>query len=221
MRYRIAFVAVACFIAGVVCTRALGAAQAPQAKPTTMRGTRFTPLTIDRLTPEQRTMVDHILAGPRTSLDGPFNVLLRSPMLGDHAQAFGAEARFNGLPIRISEVAILMTAQWWKSKFEWNAHKAIALQAGLPAAVIDAIHAGRRPASMTPEEAAVYNFTSELREKKRVSDATYATALRLFGEKGVVDLIGTLGYYDLVEMVMDVDLYPRQTDQPDPFPDYR
>jgi len=174
-----------------------------------LRGDRFKPLASEQLTPEQQTMVNDLLSGMRTSLNGPFNVLLRSPEMGNLSQKLGEYLRFRtAVPKRLNEMAILMTAKWWSSQYEWYLHKTLALNAGLNAAVIDAIQAGRRPAPMQPDETVIYEFCTELRDRRRVSDGTFKAALSLLGEKGVVDLVATMGYYDLVSMALNVDRYP-------------
>jgi 4-carboxymuconolactone decarboxylase len=183
-----------------------------------LRGDRFKPLTSAELTPEQQTMVNDLLAGKRTALTGPFNALLRSPEMGNHAQKLGEYLRFrSSVPARLNEMAILMTAKWWSSQYEWYAHRTAALNAGLNATVIDDIHAGKRPAGMRADEAIVYDFCTELRERRRVSDATYKSAVSLLGERGVVDLIAVMGYYDLVSMTLNVDRYPLPDGAPLPF----
>jgi 4-carboxymuconolactone decarboxylase len=188
---------------------AVGAVVAQRSPVLNLAGDRFKPLTYEQLTPEQKTLVDHILSGPRASLGGPFNVLLRSPELGDLAQQLGAYVRFrSSLPRRLNEMAILMVARAWTAQYEWYVHKRAALQAGLSPAIVEAIAAGRRPESMPPEEAAVYDFCRELMESKEVSDPTFAAAVAAFGERGVVDLIGVAGYYHLVSMLLNVDRYP-------------
>ena len=184
-------------------------AQAPSPKDLKLVGDRFKPLTYEQMTPEQKTMVEHLLAGPRAGANGPFNVLLRSPELGDIAQSLGAKVRFNSsLPRALNEMAIIMTARVWTAQYEWYAHKRAALQAGLNPAIVDAIAAGKRPAVMSPSEVAIYDFCDELLNKKQVSDATFAAAIKAFGERGVVDLIGLTGYYQLVSMLLNVDRYP-------------
>ncbi len=191
-----------------------------QMKDLNLRGDRFAPLTLEQLTPEQETMVQDLLAGTRTSLSGPFNALLRSPEMGNHAQKLGEYVRFKtSVPRRLNEMAILMTARFWSSQYEWYAHKSLALEARLDPAVIDGIHAGRRPASMQPDEAVVYDFCTELREGRRVSDPTFAAAVNLLGEKGVIDLIANMAYYDLVSMVLNVDRYPLPAGAALPFPE--
>jgi 4-carboxymuconolactone decarboxylase len=186
-----------------------GVSMAQQTRDLGLRGDRFRPLTWQELTPPQQTMINDLLAGKRTSLGGPFNVFLRSPELGNLAQKLGEQVRFNSsLPPRLNEMAILMTARWWASQYEWHAHEPLAQKAGLSADVIAAVHAGRRPARMQPDETAIYEFATELRERRRVSDATFRNAVKLFGERGVMDLIATMGYYDLVSMTLNVDRYP-------------
>lgn len=183
-------------------------------------GDRFKPLAWEQLTPEQRMMVNDLLAGTRTSLEGPFNALLRSPDMGNLAQKLGEYVRFRtAVPQRLNEMAILLTAKWWSSQYEWHLHKTLALNAGLSAALIDDIQAGRRPARMQPDETVIYDFCAELRERRRVSDPTFKTALNLLGERGVVDLIAAMGYYDLVSMVLNVDRYPLPAGAQSPLPE--
>jgi len=187
----------------------LGIADAQSRPDLNLRGDRFAPLTYERMTPEQKTLTDHVLAGERGTMSGPFNVLLRSPEMGDLAQKFGAHLRFHSsLPSRLNEFAILMTARYWSSQFEWYAHHRYALQAGLSPAVIDAVANGKRPASMQPDEEVVYNFCNELLNTKEVTDATFQAAINRLGERGVVDLVGVVGYYHLVSMLLNIDRYP-------------
>jgi 4-carboxymuconolactone decarboxylase len=184
-------------------------AQRPDPRRIQLRGNRFKPLTYDEMTPAQKMMVEHLIAGPRGGVNGPFNVLLRSPEIGDLGQEFGASTRFkSSLPQRLYELAILVTARHWTAQYEWQAHHRSALQAGLSAAICDAIAAGRRPAAMQKDEEAVYNFVSELLNTKQVSDRTFAAAKNAFGERGVVDIIAVTGWYSTVSMMLNVDQYP-------------
>jgi 4-carboxymuconolactone decarboxylase len=172
-------------------------------------GDRFKPLTYDEMTPAQKTMIDHLLAGERQNLGGPFNVLLRSPEMGDLAQQFGASMRFHAaLPKPALETVIIVTARFWMAQFEWSAHKRAALQAGVSPAVVDAIANGQRPAGMTPDVETAYNFIAELLKTRQVSDPVFLAARNRFGEKGVVDIIGLSGWYSMVSMALNVDRYP-------------
>jgi len=184
-------------------------AQRPDPRSLRLRGDRFKPLTYDEMTPAQKTMIEHLLAGPRAGANGPFNVLLRSPEIGDLGQQFGASTRFkSSLPQRLYELAILVTARHWTSQYEWQAHHRSALQAGLSPAIADAIAQGKRPAVMQKDEEAVYNFSSELLNTKQVSDATFGAVKNALGERGVVDLVAVMGWYGTVSMLLNVDRYP-------------
>jgi 4-carboxymuconolactone decarboxylase len=174
-----------------------------------LRGDRFPPLDYPQLTPEQKSMADHVLKGERRTLDGPFNAMLRSPEMGDLAQQLGAYVRFHSsVPRKLNELAIILTARYWNSQFEWYAHHRYALEAGLSPAIADAVAARKRPASMQPDEESVYNFCTELLNTKQVSDATFNAAKKTLGERGVMDLIAVVGYYHFVSMVLNVDRYP-------------
>ena len=195
--------------AGVTGVLGFAAALALTTPVLNLRGDRFKPLSYEQLTPEQKTMADHVLAGDRGSLNGPYNVLLRSPEMGDLAQKFGAYTRFHSsLSKKLNEFAILMTARFWNSQFEWYAHHKYALDAGLSPAVIEAVAAGKRPTSMQPDEEVVYNLCNELLSTRQVSDATFRAAVNGLGERGVVDLVGVVGYYHLVSMLLNIDRYP-------------
>ena len=195
-----------------IALAALLGAQAPaKPDPKTLqfRGDRFKPLTWDQMTPAQRQMVEDLVAGPRAGANGPFNVLLRSPEMGNIAQKFGASMRFNpDMPRKLNEMAIIITGRYWTAQYEWYAHKRAALDAGLSPAIVDAIQNGRRPAGMSKDEEAVYNFCTEVLNTKHASDATFAAAKNAFGEKGVVDLMGVMSWYQMVSMLLNVDRYP-------------
>jgi 4-carboxymuconolactone decarboxylase len=193
---------------GVVLS-GLALAQAPVPADLQLRGDRFKPLTAKDLTPEQKVMVEHLLSGERGSLNGPFNVTLRSPEMGDQAQKLGVQVRFHtSLPKRLNELAIIMTARFWNAQYEWSAHRKAAQAAGVSPAVIEAIASGRRPTFTDPNEEIVYNFGTELLNKRQVSDAAFKAVVDKFGERGAVDLTGVMGYYCFVSMMLNIDRYP-------------
>lgn len=185
------------------------AKQAPDPRSLVLVGDRFRPLRYDEMTAEQKTMIDHLLAGERGGVRGPFNVLLRSPEVGDRAAEFGGAMRFRtGLPRDVTETIIIMTGRFWMAQYEWNSHKAAALQNGVSPAIVDAIANGKRPTGMKPEMEIAYNLIDELLTSHQVSDATFKAAKDRYGERGVVDMIGLSGWYGLVSMVLNVDRYP-------------
>jgi 4-carboxymuconolactone decarboxylase len=170
-----------------------------------LSGERMPEIPLDKMTSAQRTVADAIMSGPRKGLSGPFNAWLRSPELADHLQKVGEYLRFNtSLDKRVNEMAIIMTAQYWGSTYEWSAHAPLALKAGLDPAIVAAIGAGRKPETMKEDEAIVWEFTTQLRRDHGVDDAIYAKAVDKFGEQGVMDLIAVNGYYDVVSMTLNV-----------------
>jgi len=130
---------------------------------------------------------------------------MRSPDLGHRLQNVGAYVRYKtSLPLKLNEFAILITAREWTSQYEWYAHYPLALKAGLDAKLADELALGQRPSAMTDDEAAVYDFCVQLHRTRNVDDAAFNHALALFGEQGVVDLIGVSGYYTAVSMTLNV-----------------
>ena len=170
---------------------------------------RMPPLPPERQTEAQRQAVEEIVQGPRGAMVGPFFPMLRSPGLLRWVQRAGAYLRYESkLDGRLREMLILMAARHWTQQYEWNAHRDLALKAGLRPEIIAAIAEGRRPAAMAEDEEIAYNFSAELNTNRSVSDATYARAVQKFGEPLVVDMVGLNGYYSLVAMMMNVARTP-------------
>lgn len=154
------------------------------------------------------------LANDDGSLNGPFNALLRTPEVGDAAQTLGALLRFeSSLPGDLREVAILTVAHHWRADYEWFAHAIIAGKEGVDQAAIEAIKAGEEPPGKG-DRAVVQRFVSELLERKRVSEETYAAAVEELGERACVELVVLAGYYCMISGVLnvfEVDMPPGET----------
>jgi 4-carboxymuconolactone decarboxylase len=181
-----------------------------------LRGNRIeTPNNFDRLTPQQKKYVESILSGPRGDISGPLGVMMATPELGDLAQKAIAYSRFAGrdgfssVPPKLNELAILVVAKHWSAEYVWNAHHTAAVRFGVPAEVVEAIRVGKRPPAMEKDVEAVYNFASEFITKREVSDGTLQTAKGVLGgDRGVVDLVGTMGLYQISSMMVALDQTP-------------
>jgi 4-carboxymuconolactone decarboxylase len=164
---------------------------------------RFPLLAADALTEAQRPLAEQILAISRVGLGGPYNPLLRSPVLGQRMFDLLHYLRWNtSVPLALNEFAILIVGRQWRSQVEWFAHVPIALKAGLAPGIIAALKANRRPSGMSPLEAAVYDFVNELTQTHAVSDATFARTRELLGEQQVVDLTAVAGTYVTLAMLL-------------------
>jgi len=104
----------------------------------------------------------------------------------------------------LSEFAIMIAARQWSQPYEWRAHYALAIKGGLDRQILVDLGAGSRPQGMKEDEIALYDFCTELYRDKNVSDAAFKAALAKFGERGIMDLIGIIGYYDIASMALIV-----------------
>jgi 4-carboxymuconolactone decarboxylase len=166
---------------------------------------RFAPLKADELDPAQKAWVDAIAVPPRNAkfANPPYRAYIRSPDLAPRLSALSDYLRWNtSLPPRLSELAILITARQWTAQYEWFAHYPLALKGGLDPKIAGDIAAGKRPENMRDDEAALYDLATALHRDKKVTDAVYKAALDKFGERGIMDIIGIIGYYDLVSMTL-------------------
>ncbi len=165
---------------------------------------RVRDLTREEMTEAQRKVVDDATSGKRGRVPAPLRAWLHSPELGSRAQLLGEFARYDTiLGPKLSELAILITARFWTSHYEWFAHKREALKAGLDPSIVDAIAARVVPRIEEAKSKAVYDYVIELHKTHLVSDQTHAAAVKELGERGVVELVGVLGYYTLVAMTLN------------------
>ena len=169
---------------------------------------RLPELTEDKLDDAQRALLESMRAGPRGArvrLGGPFGVYMHAPQFGELTQQLGAFLRFKtSLEPRLSEFAILCIARMWRAQYEWHAHAPIAEKAGVKPEAIRDIKAGRAPKRAAKDERAIFDFVQELHKKRRVSERTYKRAHGYLGDKGTVELVGILGYYAAVSMVLNI-----------------
>ena len=168
---------------------------------------RYPTLNPNQLSPEQKAYIENLQKPPRnntTALQNPpFKVYLRSPELAGKLEAVSDYVRWgSGQPPRLTELAIMITARQWSNQWIWRGHYRAAVKGGLDPSVGTDIAAGKRPGKLKEDETILYNYATEMYRDKAVSDSTYAAAVKAFGEKGLIDLVATMGYYDTVAMTL-------------------
>jgi len=172
------------------------------------------------LSPRQQEISDRI-ASRRGGTRGPFLVWLRSPELCEKVEALGAYCRFeSSLDPRLRELSLLIAARHWDAQYSWNAHVGKAADLGVSRESLTALAEHREPRFTSKDEDIVYRFSAEILNDHFVSGATFAAALDELGEQGIVDLIGSLGNFSMLAMLLNacqVDLQPVEP----PFPDVR
>jgi len=181
---------------------------------------RYRNITVAEMNPAQKRVHDQIIAGRRGRFGGPFQLLIRVPEICEHASQLGEHLRWGtSLPDRLSELAIITTARFWRAQYEWYAHAPLAEQAGVPAAAIEAIRTGGRPLFVAADETLVYRVCSEIFRTQRLSDESFKEATAAFGERGVVEIISIIGYYTLIGNTLNVFQVPLPEGETPPFPE--
>ncbi len=185
------------------------------------QSSRLDPLDPATLTPEQRNVYDDIVSGPRGGIAGPFEPWLRSPQFASLAQRLGEFCRYRTtLEPLLSETAILVIASHHRAQIEWFAHAPIAIAAGLANDDAETIRQGRIPDFADERLAVVALTVDHLLQTSRLPDDLYARAVGTLGEHGLVELIGLMGYYNLVALTLNVFRPPIPDNAPEPFPEY-
>jgi len=170
---------------------------------------RLAPVSPEAYDEAQKAAHADFVATRNVGFSGPWHVFIRSPELLTHAQRMGEYLRYRcTLSGRISEFVILLVARDWTQDYEFGTHRKHGLKAGLTESIVAAIAEGRRPEDLDEELRIIWDFVTELQRSRRVSDTTYGLALQRFGEKGVVDLAGIVGYYSLLALTMNVARVP-------------
>ena len=176
------------------------------------------PIPVEQMTDAQRQAAEEITAGPRGTLRGPFIPMLRSPEFMRRAQKLGEYLRFDtALPTAIKEFVILVIAAHHRQAYEWQVHCPLALQAGVARSVVEALATQQPPTNLSDAQQAAYDFVMQLVHTCYVDDAGYAALQQQFGEQGVMDLIGMVGYYTMLAMVLNTAHSPLPEGAPPAF----
>ena len=169
----------------------------------TTKEPRFSQLTMDQLTDQQKPLAEQIMKVSSVGIGGPYNPLLRSPVLGQRMFDLLHYLRWEtSMPLKLNEFAILIIGRQWRSQVEWLAHAPLAIKAGLSPDIVAELKANKRPSNMPPQESVVYDFVTELTTQHAVSDETFNRAKELLGEQQVVDLTAVAGSYVAVAMLL-------------------
>ena len=181
--------------------------------------TRYREINTVDMAPAQKEVHDEIVAGRRGRFGGPFQILIRAPEVCRHLQRLGEYLRWgSSLPPALSELAICLTARHLGVRLEWHAHAPLAVEAGVPAAAIEAIRTGATPSFTANDQVLVHRVVTELIDTKRLSDTTFADAISRFGERGVVELGTIVGYYTAIGNALNAFQVPLPPGAPQPFP---
>jgi 4-carboxymuconolactone decarboxylase len=173
------------------------------APPATGKEPRFPQLTMDQLNEAQKPLGEQIMKVSSVGLGGPYNPMIRSPVLGQRLYDLFYYLRWQtSVPTKLNEFAILIIGRQWRSQVEWFAHAPLAAKAGLSADIIAELKANKRPSTMAEDEAVVYDFVTELTTTQKVSDQTYARAKKVFNDQQIVDLTAVSGNYVMVAMLL-------------------
>ena len=182
------------------------------------RQARFPQLELGQLDERQKPLGEQVMKVSSVGIGGPYNLLLRSPVLGQRVFDLLHYLRWNtSLPLNLNEFAILVVARQWRSQIEWLAHAPIAIKSGLAPEIVAELKTNRRPGGMKDEEAIVYDFVTELTATHAVSDATFARAKQLLGEQQVVDLTAVAGTYIMLAMLLAMGEQGVPPDREPPF----
>jgi 4-carboxymuconolactone decarboxylase len=170
----------------------------------------------DDLDPDRRALHEAVTTGPRAAdaarlldergaLRGPFRPMLAHPPVGAALASLGAALRAHSvLPAALREIAILTVAARWGNRFEGYVHRPAARTAGLAAATVDALDAGRTPRLDEPAQAVTLATARLLAAGDRLDDAAYAEAVAQLGIAGLVELVTIVGYYATLASLMRV-----------------
>ncbi len=160
----------------------------------------------------------NLLVGQR----GPTGIRLYSPKLAEMHHDMSQYLRYHsGLSGTVRELAVLITAREMNSSFEWAAHEPQGLKEGLPQSIIDVVKYRKGVEGLPETEAVIIQLGRQIFGKKKVDSDTFARALKIFGPKHLVDLVGLMGAYSATAILLttfDMQLDARQKQYVLPMP---
>ena len=165
---------------------------------------RLPSITVDDLDAEQKAALTHLQSVlSLNGLGGPFSVWLRMPEIGPKLIELFVTHRNRGkLEKRLFELMTLVVIRHWSAQFAWWAHSRRSKELGIAPEVIDAIAHRQTPKITREDEKVVFDVTTEIMTKQKLSDTTYARAKALLGEGVLVELIFAIGFYNMVGITL-------------------
>ncbi len=202
MRITLASIVVGLLLAGHASAQAESASLLPSdVHPESL--TRLPPLTRNDLDAEGKAVYDNIVGDGPPPKTGPVAISLYSPRIAQVFADLNGYLRYNGvLSPRHTEVAIVVATWEIAQQYEYSSHEPAALEYGAPQAVIDTIKFDREPVGLPPEETVIIKLGRAIMRDHKVDSALYLEAEKLFGRRGIVELVTVMGDYVMVGMVM-------------------
>jgi 4-carboxymuconolactone decarboxylase len=122
------------------------------------------------------------------------------------AEARGAAIRLHASPVTnlqmespvglpLLQLAILATGREHDQPFEWSLHEMQALAVGLDPAVIDVVRRNQPLTKLGDKEAVIIQVGRELFRTHKLGSGTYARALSVLGQTGLVDVVALMADY--------------------------
>lgn len=164
---------------------------------------RLTPITSkDQVPAADHAVVDSIVKS-RGALQGPFSMFLHAPELAGRAAHLGAYVRFEGrLDMRVRVLAAMVVARELDALYVWGAQTGGARRQGVPESTITAIRE-KHTRGVPAEDAQIIEFTQRLLREHRVNDALFNAVRQRFGDYGLIELTGSIGYYAMLAMTVN------------------
>jgi 4-carboxymuconolactone decarboxylase len=164
---------------------------------------RLPPITSkDQIAAKDHATFDSIVAS-RGAVQGPFSMFLHSPELAGRLANLGAYVRFEGsLDMRVRVLAAMTAAREFEAVYVWGAQTGGARRLGVPEETIAAIRENHSR-GIPPEDAEIIEFTHQLLRRHRVDEASFKKIQSRFGDDGLIQLTGAIGYYSMLAMTVN------------------
>jgi 4-carboxymuconolactone decarboxylase len=156
---------------------------------------------LDTLAPDDRDYAER--GRVRGEILNLFKVLMNHPELARHWGGFANHILHKQtLPPREREMAILRIGWLNQARYEWEQHVRIAKAAGLSAEEIDRVAQGPG-AGWDPVDAALLQAADDLFTHSVVAPERWAVLSAHFSMEQVMDLVFTIGQYNLVSWALN------------------
>lgn len=171
-----------------------------------LRTARIRPLTKAEWSPEQRELLERSRGVGKG--DGEAVNILAT--LVRHPNLMRAWGRFGGhilggstLPAREREILILRIGWLCRSEYEFGQHTLIGKATGLTDEEIRRITVGPDAPGWAKEDALLLRAADELHDDAFISDATWKALAERYDERQMIDIVFTVGQYNLVSMALN------------------
>jgi 4-carboxymuconolactone decarboxylase len=152
--------------------------------------------------PEDKRWVHDYLIKTRGKISNGYAPYLHAPEFVSRISQLGTYIRFeSSLPEEVYELVALTVSAECENPYEADNHALLTAKLGMAQTTVDAAYRKTDLKAVNETDELYIRCGREMMREHKLSDASFEAARQRLGDRGVIDLIATIGYYAMLACV--------------------